>query len=291
MIKGCPNKKCTFHGSNKQIIKSGRFYRRCDSKYVQRFRCKHCGANFSHATGKMEHRHRKRREVPLVRHLLCSGVSIRRIAKILKIHRTTVNRKIILLSARSLINIQKLHCAYEIRPVQNLQFDDLITIEHTKLKPLSVSIAIDKDSRRFLASTISRIPAFGHLAERSRKKYGKRPSEHKKGLSQLFNQLDKVVCPHAIIESDEHSFYPEFVNRHFPNSNYRQYKGGRGCIAGQGELKKKHFDPLFTLNHNFAMLRANINRLIRKTWCTTKDPEMLKHHLNIYMDYHNSELV
>jgi hypothetical protein len=39
------------------------------------------------------------------------------------------------------------------------------------------------------------------------------------------------------------------------------------------------------------MLRANINRLFRRTWCTTKKPERLEQHLAVYMDFHNRVLV
>ena len=41
-------------------------------------------------------------------------------------------------------------------------------------------------------------------------------------------------------------------------------------MTGQGELRDKRFDPMFALNHTCAMLRANINRLFRRTWCTSK---------------------
>ena len=66
-----------------------------------------------------------------------------------------------------------------------------------------------------------------------------------------------------------------------------QIKGSKCCVAGQGELKKRGKDPLFYINHTLAMCRANINRLIRKTWCTTKDPAQLVYHLAIYMHVHN----
>jgi hypothetical protein len=82
-----------------------------------------------------------------------------------------------------------------------------------------------------------------------------------------------------------------FKSDFFPNGHYQFFKGAKGSIVGQGELKKLKWDPLFMTNHICAMLRANINRLIRKTWCTTKDPEMLQKHLDIYMDFHNTILV
>ncbi|HLT21984.1 MAG TPA: hypothetical protein VKZ84_01005, partial [Bacteriovoracaceae bacterium] len=72
-----------------------------------------------------------------------------------------------------------------------------------------------------------------------------------------------------------------------PRAEHIRHKGGRGCIVGQGELKKLARDPLFTLNHTCAMLRANINRLVRKTWCTNKKIERLKMHLDIFIDFYN----
>ena len=92
-----------------------------------------------------------------------------------------------------------------------------------------------------------------------------------------------VVSLTALIESDEHQLYANVVERFFPEAEFRQYKGARSSIAGQGELKKNYFDPLFKINHTCAMLRANINRLFRRTWCTTKRPDMLKNHLDIYI--------
>ena len=110
------------------------------------------------------------------------------------------------------------------------------------------------------------------------------------------NRLDvkrKMVflAKKAIIKSDEHKLYPSFVKKNSPKSKHLRFQGGRGSFIGQGELKRVKFDPLFALNHTCAMLRANINRLIRKTWCTTKKFEMLQNHIYIYMDFHNSVLV
>ena len=110
-------------------------------------------------------------------------------------------------------------------------------------------------------------------------------------LKNLFKKITPLVNQDAKIDSDEHKFYEPILKKYLSTKNYTQYKSSRSSIAGQGELKKVYFDPLFMINHTFAMLRANINRLIRKTWCTTKDPVMLKHHLNIYMMFHNLELV
>lgn len=283
----CPNLNCwSFH-----IIKDGYYFRKNDSRLVRRYKCKTCFKKFSKSTFELECHQKKRRVNSILFKLLASGMSMRRCGLILGIHQTTVKRKFICLAKKANIMQEQILKTYKKNPVIHLQFDDLITIEHTKLKPLSVSVAVEAKSRIILGAEVSKIPAFGHLAKISQAKYGRRENDHKKGLDRLFKDLINFVHPRALIESDEHKTYPGFVRKYFPKSTHERHKGGRGCVTGQGELKKQHFDPIFTLNHTYAMLRENINRLTRKTWCTTKDPSMLKKHLDIYIAFHNSVLV
>ena len=213
---------------------------------------------------------------------------MRRCALVLNINRITVERKLIYLAKKA--NLSQQEFLKELRgKVTHLQFDDLITSEHTKMKPLTISLAVDAKTRHILATAVAPIGAFGHLAELSRKKYGRRPNHHKKALQVLFDTMASTLAPQALVESDEHAFYPVFVRAHLPGREHRRYPGGRGAIAGQGELKKLRYDPLFVLNHTCAFLRANINRLVRRTWCTTKNPAMLQRHLDILVDFYNRE--
>jgi hypothetical protein len=172
-----------------------------------------------------------------------------------------------------------------------MQMDDLITKENSKLKPLSVSIAVDEDRRLILAAEVSEIPAFGHLAKQAVKKYGKRKDEHHAGLTRLFQKVAPIVSSEVLIKSDEHQSYPKFISGYLPKAKHMTFPSERGCVVGQGELKKVNFDPLFIVNHTCAMMRANINRLIRKTWCTTKDPLKLKDHLDVFIYFYNQTLL
>ena len=175
-------------------------------------------------------------------------------------------------------------------PVEILQFDDLETIEHTKCKPLSVILAVERNSRRVLGFEVSRMPAKGLLAAISRKKYGPRADERPRGRRQLLGSIGKLLSTNPVIMSDDSPHYPNDVKRFFPQAQHIVKKGGRGAITGQGELKKLGFDPLFSINHTFAKCRADVNRLFRKTWCTTKKPECLKLHLAIMIVIHNHRL-
>ena len=258
---------------------------------IQRFRCKFCRTRFSAATGTLEFGQKKRRvNAPLSR-LLGSGVSLRRAAILLKVNRKTVERKLRYLGKKARRDNKKFKKKVANLKALSTQFDDLITKENSKLKPLSISLAVDAERRFILGAEVSQIPSFGHLSKRAKKKYGPRKCYHKAGLERLFKSIENLVDENAIIRSDEHQKYPAFVRRYFPHAHYEVFKSERACVAGQGELKKVKRDPLFTVNHTCAMLRANINRLIRKTWCTTKDRNRLKDHVDLFISFYNQKLL
>ena len=285
MIKRCPNRQC----HSLQFRKYGTYHRPSDGKWVQRWRCKWCKLHFSSATFQKPYRQHKRRANPQVFQLLSSGVSLRRIALLLNLHRTTVARKLAFLAR---VSEERQHQIQRTLPkAGHVQFDDLITLEHTKCKPLAISLAVAAPSRRNLGFEVSRIPASGLLADISRRKYGSRPNERPQGLRNLLIRISGVLEDGVSFSSDEDPLYAALLRRQYPESPHHRYPGGRGCVTGQGELKKLRFDPLFALNHTCAMLRANINRLFRRTWCTTKKVERLKQHLAVYMDFHNRILL
>ena len=103
-------------------------------------------------------------------------------------------------------------------------------------------------------------------------------------------ELIPLVDQKATFTSDENPHYPKYLRERFPRATHERLKSRRGCVVGQGELKKIGFDPLFALNHTCAMLRANMNRLARRTWCTTKTRTGLLDHLAIYVNFHNRVL-
>lgn len=287
MKKTCPNQNCAFP---KNFTKDGSFRRKEDCKFIQRYRCKSCGTRFSSATFTDTYRQKKRRVNFELKKLLTSLVSLRGAARVVGINPKTVQKKLKFLANRARKN-QKHRLEKLNGRIHNIQIDDLITKENSKLKPLSVSLAVDEDRRIILGAEVSQIPAFGHLTQAALKKYGPRNDELFQGLTRLFQIISPVVSPEVLIKSDEHQRYPGFISAYLPKSKHLTFKSERGCIAGQGELKKVQFDPLFVINHTCATLRANINRLIRKTWCTTKDPNRLKDHLDIFVDFYNERLL
>lgn len=214
---------------------------------------------------------------------------MRRTAFLVNVDRKTVARKLKFLGLRS--KKRNLIFLKNCPKVTHLQLDDLITKEQTKLKPLTVSVAIDADRRYILGAKVSQIPAFGHLAKIGRKKYGPRKSFHRQGLTQLFEQIQFTIDENSLIRTDEHKLYPEIIQKYLPKSNHQRFKGGKAAVVGLGEMKKKIRDPIFMINQTFGMLRDNIRRLVRQSWCLSKCRVMLQHHLEIYIEFHNTYLV
>ena len=294
MIPNCPYLKCPTASSSSpssgSIVRNGFFYRSSDSRQIQRFRCKVCDREFSRATSNPCYRQKKRRINYSLNELLASGITQRRAARVLLVNRKTIARRFHFLAERATHRQARWLDRLPKQSIRAIQFDDLETAEHTKCKPLSVTLAVEPNTRKILNFKVSRMPAKGLLAKRARKKYGYRPDERKKGWSEALQELTGVLSPDVEIKSDENPHYPGMIKKHFPGANHIQIKGGRGAVTGQGELKKLKYDPIFSLNHTCAMLRANINRLFRRTWCISKTVKGLQDHLAIYVDYHNRVL-
>ena len=285
MKRICP--KC---GSlNQDHIRNGYFKRRRDGKTVQRFRCKICKKEFSDATFQARYRQRLRHLNGVIEKEFISGSSIRRMAKTLGINPKTVSHRLEYLAKRA--RASQARRLKKLKNIQEVQFDDMESFEHTKLKPVSITIAVVKKKRIILGAEVSQMPAKGLIAKRSRKKYGRRKDHRKKARDSLFEKIKPSVSEFAQFESDQQPHYPESVQHHFPGAIHKTFKGRRACVTGQGELKAGGFDPLFSLNHTCAMLRYAISRLVRRTWVTTKKIQQLQNHIDIYIDYHNRLLV
>ncbi len=271
-----------------KLVRKGFYFRKSDGQLIQRYRCPTCKKSCSGASDNACFGQNKRNVNEILRRLLCSGISLRRAAIVLRLNRITVVRKLEFLSRQAATRNQNLNKSK--KPCTVVEFDDMETIEHTKLKPLSITLAVEHGSRRILGFAVSQMPAKGMLSRIAVKKYGRRKDKRPKGRAQLFAAIAPFVARDALIKSDQNPHYPADVKKYFPHAYHESHKGRRGSVTGQGELKKVRFDPLFSLNHTCAMFRANVNRLFRKTWCTTKRPDRLTAHLNLYVEFHNRDL-
>ncbi len=274
--------------ATRTIRRIGSYYRKSDGQRLTRLWCYKCQKSFSAATTSPLKGQKKRHLNSKVCGLLNGGVSQREAARILKVNPKTIVRKFRFGSSNAKEKLYSLNSKYA--PSVEVEFDDLETFEHTKCKPLSVTLMVEYKTRRILGFEVSQMAAKGRLAGIALKRYGPRADHRSQARKKLFNEMKPLISPTALIRSDCNPYYAPDVKRFFPHATYETILGARGAITGQGELKKLKWDPLFSLNHTCAMLRAHINRLFRKTWCTTKKKDQLAAHIALYALEHNRRL-
>jgi transposase-like protein len=278
---------------SRRFVRFGSFYRTSDRAWIARFRCADCHATFSRATHHPCFAQKKRQLNSKIWHLLQSEVSHRRTALILGISRKTVDRKIRFLGENSRLELSRILKDRLLTQGAfiDVQFDEMESFEHTKCKPVSIPLVVDAKTRLILGIEACSMPAHGPLAEISRRRYGPRPNHRPQALRRVLRSIRPWVHPAAQFRSDSHPYYPPALKEVFPKAIHHQEKGRRSSLGGQGELKKIGKDPIFSLNHTAAMYRANVCRLIRKTWCTTKRIDRLRDHLAMYAHFHNLRIL
>ncbi len=213
-----------------RIRKAGFFFRRSDHKKIQRYCCLTCQKTFSTATREVCYRQNKRHlNIPIF-HKLCGGFSKRRTALVLRINRKTVIRKFRFLANLSFDFLdQQIQEQY----VAEVQFDDMETFEHTKCKPISITLAVDKKTRRILGAECSQMAAKGLLAKKARIKYGYRKDERSSGRERLFIKIKNLVRKDCVFHSDQNPHYAPDIRKHFKYHEHKTFKGKRGCVVGK----------------------------------------------------------
>ena len=280
--KTCPQSTCVNHQTAGGVfIKKGFFRIKRLQQKIRKFQCKSCSKIFSSRTFKPDYQHKKMDLNQKLIKLLVEGNSIRGASRILGMTYFNTYKKFLWL--RTIVDLNKKQMKFE---ASELQFDDIETIHHTKCKPLNIAIVVN-EYYEILEAKVAEMPAKGRLAEFSVKKYGRRKDERAAKLHEVFEALKpKLSHLPIIIKSDANPSYLKIVTKYFPGITYLQYNQAekkRRLDRLHEKLTKKRFDPLFAVNHKCALLRSHIKRLTRRSWCTTKKPENLQLHLDLFI--------
>ena len=149
---------------------------------------------------------------------------------------------------------------------------------------------MQEKTRIIIDYSTAQIPAFGHLAAISRKKYGHRADHSRSARHELFARLAVCLPLNVTFRTDQHKAYPSVIRKHFPKAKHLTHKSKRSRTNGQGEMKKTGRDPLFSVNQTFAMFRAKMSRLTRQSWNLSKKISCLNDHMAIYVEAHNRNI-
>jgi transposase-like protein len=278
----CPNQNCPKHTqAGGLFIKKGYFRIKRINQKIRKFQCKNCLKIFSSRTFKPDYRHKKMDLNHKLAKLLAEGNSLRSASRILKMTYFNTYKKFLWL--KTIVDLQKNKMQFK---ASELQFDEMETIHHTKCKPLSIALVVNEIGE-LIEAKVAEMPAKGRLAGFSVNKYGPRKDDRLAVLNQVFLAVkSKLLELPQVIKSDANPSYKKIVKEYFSGVRYEQINRSdkiRHQDRLHERLSKKRFDPLFNVNHKCALLRSQIKRLTRRSWCTTKKPENLQLHLDLFI--------
>lgn len=264
----CPNPACNSRTDTRpwRFKKKGFFLRHQAPHRIQRYRCHHCGRNFSSQTFQTHYwlRRPELREPVFHRLLGCSG--LRQIARELHTSHSTIQRLSERLGRHCLLFHEKLRPRST--PTEPLVLDGFRTFEHSQYWPMDLNWLIgashyvygfnDAELRR--SGTMR--PSQSKKRQRLEQQYGRPdPQATRKRVEEL---LRRVVPPHGsvLIRSDEHRAYPQAMRRLRDRSFRHETTSSRASRTTQ--------NPLFPVNLADLLLRHSSANHKRETIAFSK---------------------
>ena len=288
----CPRPLCP-SASNRHFRwrRKGYFCRQCDGRFVQRFLCLECRRFFSIQSFRLDYRLRKPHlHLALFRDFV-SKTTMRQSARTLGCTRRTVAHRLKLLGehcrAFHEARLEQARACGGIRGV--FQLDELESFEHSRrLQPITVPALIERKSYFVVHAETAPLPTRGGLSRALRKKklerermFGKRRSGSTRAVRRTLAVLARVHAARGPIDLQtdrKQSYIGSASSTLGPRVRHERHSSTR---------KRNYQNPLFPINHTFAMLRDGISRLVRRSWAASKLRERLELHLWVWIVYRN----
>jgi len=289
--ESCPYSSPACAGGGFQYQRRGYYTRACDGRRVQRFRCKGCMRTFSTQTFRVDRGLRRVQLDGLIFQALISKVTLRQTAKNLHCTRRTVERRLDLYAKQCRgFHEWRMRTRAVATPWEGqFQLDELETFEHNRrLKPVTVPVLVHKPSYCILHAEVGTLPPRKPLSQANLRKLAlqeeagkKRKSESRVKVTRCFEVLSGVCAPSASVSvgTDEKHSYAVALKRIFGARLVHQKTNSK--------VPRSYKNPLFPVNHTFAMMRDGLSRLVRRNWGASKKRERLERHLWVYLAWRN----
>jgi hypothetical protein len=213
-----------------------------------------------------------------------SATTQRRMAKVMRINRKTVVRKFLFMAKLARAEHAR-RIATGILKTSFAQFDEMETFEHTKLKPLSVAMAVRVKTCEIIAAQVASMECKGHLAGIAHAKYGPRSDTREQARTTVLETLKACAREQLTIHTDEYPGYQGLFARLAPHAVHEAFKSAKADpMSGN---RRNVEDKLAQINLVSAKFRHDLSRMARRTWVTTKRPDRLQAHLDLYIAFNN----
>jgi hypothetical protein len=255
---------------------------------VQRYQCHTCHFTFSIQNFRLDYRLRRPELNIDILHAFVSKVTHRQCARALGTTRKTVERRIGLYGGQGrelhelLLSGKRLQGSFSLDEAETFETD-------RRLKPVTVPVLIERDSRFFVHVDVGMLPARKPLGpklearlQRVEAVEGVRTSGSRAAVTSCFEALRERTAPERVLQlvTDKKETYPSIL---------KDVLGERPLAHERVSSKDKRDtkNPLFPINHTLAMLRDGVSRLVRRTWGHAKLRARLLQHLWIYVAWRN----
>ena len=266
-------------------LRYGSYRPRCRTESVPRFRCKYCGKGFSRQTFRLDYRDRKPHcNVPLFL-LLASGVGLRQAARNLGLGVHAVQHKFRKLAR----GLRLLNCNLLVRlPAHRCYLlDEVETIEHRSISPVTVPVLIEKQSLAVIATSVAPIrrryrrgSRRQQWLDRHEQRHGRRQDRGRQSVLRVLRRFRRLLDGGlGELLTDQKALYGSLCRRLFAAQVTHTTASGR--------LPRTRFNPLFSINLTDAMLRDNNGRMRRRSWLVSKRRRMLRLQLELFTAYRN----
>jgi len=275
-----------------QYQRRGTYRRICDGREVQRFQCKRCKRTFSVQTFRVDRGLRRPSLDYLIFLGLVSKVSQRQMTREHHCGRGSIARRLERYGkhCRTFHELALRKRGRSLPWEGQFQLDELETFEtDRRLKPVTVPLLVHLPSRCILHAAAGTLPARKPLSPRKQRQLErieaeegqKRRSESREKVSECFAVLKEITRGEKVVRvgTDEKSTYRSILKRSLGSRLVHQLT--------HSKRPRTIKNPLFLVNHTFAMLRDGLGRLVRRNWGATKEREKLDWHLWLYIGWRN----
>ncbi len=281
----CPNPSCDSLTSSQpwRFIKKGFFERYVRPRRVQRYRCQHCGRNFSSQTFSADYWLRRRDLLEPVFHRLVSCSGFRQIAREAGVSHSTIRR----LSDRLGRHCILFHESKRPRvsPTEPLVLDGFRTFEHSQYWPMDINLLVGTSHfvYGFNEAELRRSGAMRPSQKVKRtlleKKFGRPdPQATRKQVEEL---LRRVVPPGGTVDlrSDQHEAYPRAVRRLEDRVFFHESTSSKAARTTS--------NPLFPVNLADLLLRHSSSNHKRETIAFSKRRQSAMYRMAIWQVWRN----
>jgi len=273
-----------------QFTKRG-YYRPRSNNYqpILRHYCKDCKHTFSRQSFGLSETYRQKKPY-LNQEILkwySSNATQRRMAIVMGVNRKTIIRKFLFMAWSAWKEHERRIKTGEFK-TGFVQFDEMDTFEHTRLKPLSIALAVRVKTGEIIEAQVAEMNCHGKAAKVSQHKYGWRQDLRSVAREDVLRQVNAVSRKTITIVSDAKRSYPNEVKKWVPHADFQVIASriGKRKLSKQSNRRNKN-DSMFALNLAAAKIRHDMSRMARKTWVTTKSATRLQAHLDLYIAFNN----